>query len=334
MPIDKPTPAQLTDAIQAIITDLAAGQKVLPTQEIQRAFYCFAPQALADDPDISPDDLAAVLAQLTSADIPVFQSALDAIASNRQAWLAFKIVTDPSLALDSTDNSGWNFNGPGQGSADALPAVFFTTAGKEVACSRPFSDRDRKQALDITRGPHMHNRQYAGVAWTSIALEPSGRVLMLGAGDVSVQLEKLALLCDFAPVVADYDPEYLNEARFPGSQRVLLEAFSQTGPLEALQVNKHDYVCILTRGHMYDTEAIVWALGTAAGYIGMMGNPMKNERVLELAQQAGVPEADIGAERLHAPIGFKFGGKTPPELAVRIVAQLIQVRNDRRTKES
>jgi xanthine dehydrogenase accessory factor len=331
--MDKPTQSQLAAALEKVIAALRGGHALQLDDCLRRAFYCFSPEALDGDPDIRPDDLDMVMTQLTAADLPTFEAALAAVREGRQAWLGFKIVTDPAVVLDSVDTSAWNFNGPGQGSSDVVPGVFFSTDDKEIIFSREPSPRDRRQMLDVTRGPHMHNRQYAGVAWTSLPLEPQGRVFMLGAGDVSVTLEKAAQLCDFDTVAVDDSVEYLNETRFPRSRRALLpgwEVPELAAALAGLEVCEHDYLCVLTRGHARDTEAMLWAAGTPAAYIGMMGNPMKNERVFELGAEAGVAPEVFTAERVHAPIGLRMGGKTPAELAVSIVMQLIQVRNDRR----
>ena len=326
----RPTQQQLVAALAEIISALKAETKPTMSDAVATAFSCFSPEALAEDPDIKPTDLIRILNMLTIGDLPTFERALAAVTNREQAWIGFKIVTDASVACDSTDTEVTGFSGEGKGSADALAGVFFASEGKEIVFSRTYSARDRKQMLDITRGPHMHNRQYAGLAWTSQSLEPRQRVIMFGAGDVSSQLEIVARLVGFETIVIDDDANYLSEERFPNSQRVLVPSFNEIGDLE---VGFDDYLCVLTRGHMYDPEALTYAVSTPAGYIGMMGTPLKNERVYELAEQKGVDPELFKAERLFAPIGFKFiGDKSPAGLAVSIVAQLLQVRSDRRKK--
>ncbi|MDR0500173.1 MAG: XdhC family protein [Coriobacteriales bacterium] len=331
-----PTHSELICALQSILDDLQDGKAVQTSDLLNKVFTCFAPEALAGDPDIKPSDFASILASLDTSDIPTFAAALKAAKAGSLSWLGFKIVTDPSVVLDSTDSSAWNFNGPGQGSANTQHAIFFIDSEKEIITARPFSPRDIRQAKDITSGPHMHNRQYAGVAWTSLCLEPVSRVIMLGCGDVSVQLESIAQACGFATIAVDDDAEYLNELRFPLSQHILLESFGDTAPLDAIlleqPLNQYDYICVLTRGHMHDTESIVWAVQTQAGYIGMMGNPMKNAMVYEKASERGIAAELLKADRLHAPIGIALGDKSPAGLAVSIVAELLKIRSDRRSQ--
>ena len=327
---NKPTSQQLLTALDEIISALAAGCVPQISDAILQAFTCFDPAVLADDPDINPEDLILILNALTIDDLATFKRARTAVENHEQAWLGFKVVTDPAVACDSSDTAVMGIIGEGQGSADALPGVFFAAVDRQIVFGRQYSVRDRKQMLDITRGPHMHNRQYAGLAWTSLDLEPTSRVIMLGAGDVSAQLEITARLVGFETLVIDYDESYLSEIRFPHSERVLIPSFDE---MPDLGITFDDYLCVLTRGHMYDPEALIYALQTPAGYIGMMGCASKNECVFSLAAQRGIDPAAFEDSRLHAPIGFKgVGGKTPPELAINITSQLIQIRNDRRKK--
>jgi len=78
----------------------------------------------------------------------------------------------------------------------------------------------------------------------------------------------------------DYDPAYLYAERFPLSTRVLIESFDA---IPDLGITPDDYVCVLTRGHMFDPQALIYGIRSGAGYVGMMGT-QKNARVFELAE--------------------------------------------------
>lgn len=75
---------------------------------------------------------------------------------------------------------------------------------------------------------------------------------------------------------------------------------------------------------MFDPEGCVWATRHHVHYVGMMGCAGKNDRVHELVLASGATEEDW--ERVKRPIGLKFGAKTPAELAIAIVAELVDVR--------
>jgi xanthine dehydrogenase accessory factor len=320
--------SSLRAVCERIIAALRSGQTpVVAPGEIP----CFAPAALEGDPCVTPGSLEQVLGSLTKADLPVLERAVAALDADERAWLGFKIVTDPAAAIDSEDTDVVALRGKGMGSADAQPGVFVVsnpTGGRddaELFFSRAPSYRDRFQMMDITRGPQMHNEQYVGVAWRSVPLFRRARVFLLGAGTVAAEVERVANMVDFETIAVDHDPAYLNPERFPLSRRVLVESFEA---LPDLGIGAEDYVCVLTRGHMYDPEALVHGIRTGAGYVGMMGCAEKNERVFELATRSGIDRATL--EATHTPIGLKFGAKSPTELAMSVVAELIQVRYARR----
>jgi xanthine dehydrogenase accessory factor len=312
----------LRQTITAIRDALAEGRRPEVTAE---ELPCFTAKALEGNPGVSPDDLDRVLDTLGPEDLPTFEAALEKLDAGAVAWLGFKIVTDPALALDSEDTEVVGMVGSGEGSADARCGVFLATEDKEIAFSRPYSKRDSFQMLDITRGPHMHNEQYAGVAWLSLPLVGNGVVYVFGAGEIAHFIEGMARDCDFETVVIDDDASYLNEERLPLSRRVLIESFTD---IPDLGITPMDYVLVLTRGHMYDPEVLAYGLSTGAQYVGMMGCLEKNERVFSFAEARGISRERLGT--VYAPIGLKFGAKTPAELALCIVAELVKVRYERR----
>jgi xanthine dehydrogenase accessory factor len=312
----------LATTIQSIIEALEAGAKPTVSPE---EFPCFLPEALVGNPDISSDYLQTIIASLDTGDIPTFKFALAQIGRDTPAWLGFKIVTNPALALDSVDTKVVGIEGKGQGSADTLPGVFVATEDSQIVFSRPYSYRDELQMLDITRGPHMHNEQYAGVAWLSVPLEQSGRVFMFGAGEVSHWLERMAQDVDFETIVIDDNADYLNPERLPLSKLVLIESFDAIGDLG---ITPADYVLVLTRGHMHDPEALVYGIRTGAQYVGMMGCAEKNARVFDFAEEQGIAREQL--EATHTPIGLRFGAKTPAELALCIAAELVKTRFEAR----
>ena len=306
-------------AIEAIIKDLKAGKTPSITVDDVPAF---SEQATAGNEHMGPADLERIAASLTEADIPTFERALRAIEEGDLAWLGFKVVYDPAVAVTNVDNNVTKKYGD-VGSADGDPLVFFCNDAKEIVASREPSPRDCFQMKDVTRGPSMHNEQFEGLTWASVALFEPIRVWLLGASDVAVELAPLAEHVGFTVTVVDYDEAYINEERFPSSERILLDG-GDFGELVNCEASPGDYVCVLTRGHMFDPESCIWAAGQGVSYIGMMGCAGKNGKVHDLVVSGGVSEEQWDA--IKRPIGLKFGAKTPAELAIAIVAELIDVR--------
>lgn len=307
------------ETIATIIEDLQAGRTpVLAVED----FPAFSEEATAGDPHIGPETLSAIAATLTEADIPTFERALRAMGEGDLAWLGFKVVYDAAAAQGNVDNEVTKKYGE-QGSADGEPLVFFCNDAKEIVASRPYSPRDTFQMKDVTRGPSMHNEQFEGLTWASVPLFDQVHVWLLGASDAASEVAALADHVGFAVTVVDYDPAYVSEARFPTAKRIVLEG-GNFDALEQLDAAPEDYVCVLTRGHMFDPEGCVWATRHHVHYVGMMGCAGKNDRVRELVLASGATEEDW--ERVKRPIGLKFGAKAPAELAIAIVAELVDVR--------
>lgn len=287
-------------------------------------FPCFSQEATKGNPNISPETLDDLAQKLTAEDACVFERAVQAIDQGDLAWIGFKIVYDAAAAVANTDNEVTKKYGD-VGSADGEGMVFFCNDAKEIVSSRTPSPRDVFQMRDCTRGPSMHTEQFDGLTWCSVALHDQVRVWLLGASDASSEVAALASHVGFDVVAVDYDPAYLNEKRFPTARRVLLDSFDDMTSIEA---SPEDFVCVLTRGHMYDPQGCLWAAKHSVSYTGMMGCKGKNETVHDLVVSQGMTEEQW--QRIKRPIGLKFGAKTPAELAIAIVAELVDVRYRRR----
>ncbi len=317
----------IRDVLYGLAQDLRAGRKVNLSVE---DFPCFSMQALAGNEHVDSDYLKVIAQRFTTADAVVFERAVRAIDEGDLGWLGFKVVFDGAEAVQNTDNEVTKKYG-NQGSADAEPLVFFCNDAKEIVASRVYSPRDAFQMKDVTRGPSMHNEQFEGLTWLSVPLFEKVRVWLLGASDASCEVAALAHHVGFAVNVVDYDQSYVNEQRFPLAERFILDGANYDS-LDKLKAQPEDYVCVLTRGHMFDPEACVWAAKHKAHYIGMMGCAGKNESVRSLAYAKGLSSEDW--DRIKRPIGLKFGAKTPAELAIAIVAELVDIRYKQRYSES
>ena len=314
--------------IETIISDLGAGRTpVLSCEDIP----AFSEEATSGNAHLSPDDLDVIAEGLSAADIPTFERALKAIDEGDLAWLGFKVVYDAAAAQSNVDNEVTKKYGD-VGSADGESLVFFCNDAKEIVASRAYSPRDAFQMKDVTRGPSMHNEQFEGLIWASVALFEPVKVWLLGASDVACELDPLIRHLGFETVVVDRDPAYLNEERFPGAERIMLGngCFDELADYAA---KPQDFVCVLTRGHMFDPEGCIWAVRNNARYVGMMGCAGKNNKVYDLVRKAGMTDEQWDA--VKRPIGLKFGAKTPAELAIAIAAELIDVRyRDRYPQEA
>ena len=287
-----------------------------------RAFSCFA-AALEDNPLVTEEAGRALFASLGPDDLPALEAAAAAAAKQAQAWLGFKLVTDAGAATECSGEGKWMLAFDA-GSADGRPGVFFADVNKNIVASRAYTRRDEFQMHDVTTGPSMHAEQFPGVVWLAEPLFSSPQVAIFGACDVAMHLADYASHVGFKTSVYDDDPAFMNEERFPHSRLVRID-FTR---IDEVALTDDDYVCVLTRGHVHDPEVFCHALASPAPYVGLIGHKEKVAKNVAQAKEAGIDAARV--EAAHAPIGIKFGAKTPAEIAVSIVAELIDVRNEAR----
>ena len=157
----------------------------------------------------------------------------------------------------------------------------------------------------------------------------SGVVYLFGAGHVSRQVARLTHMVGFRTVVIDDREEFANHDRFESTDEVIVtEDFNAC--FDAFQIEEDSYIVILTRGHSHDQIVLEQAIETRAGYIGMIGSSKKRNTIYDKMAQKGISRKAL--ERVYSPIGVSIGGETPEEIAVSIVAELIQKRAGKGTR--
>lgn len=166
---------------------------------------------------------------------------------------------------------------------------------------------------------------------TEIFAEPVSSIPVLyvfGGGHVSKQIVPLASRVGFQVVVIDDRQEFADSRHFPEAKEVYQFPFQ--GVMHRLPVGKSSFLVIVTRDHTHDKEVLGQALKTEARYIGMIGSKRKKKIIFEKLLEEGFTEKDF--RRVHAPIGLEIGAETPEEIAVSIVAELIKVKAQDKSK--
>ena len=155
-----------------------------------------------------------------------------------------------------------------------------------------------------------------------ILLEP--RLIILGAGHVGKTLTRLARFTGFRVTVIDDRREFANQENLPDATDLMVTDFERA--FEGLAVGKDTFIVVATRGHNHDLDAVKAALGTDAGYIGLLGSRRKKGLLFRSLAESGFSQTDIG--RVVIPVGIEIGSVTPEEIAVSIMAQIIQRRRE------
>ena len=128
-------------------------------------------------------------------------------------------------------------------------------------------------------------------------------------------------------IVCDAREIFATTQRFPLADEIVVEWPNKLIEKIGQTFGPRDAVCILTHDAKFDVPAIVAALATDVGYIGVMGSRKTHEDRINRLHEVGVTEEEMS--RLRSPIGLDIGARTPEETAISIVAEIIALRTGR-----
>ena len=151
---------------------------------------------------------------------------------------------------------------------------------------------------------------------------PRWRLLIIGAGQLSRAVAQMALALDFEVICCDPREEYHLTWDIPDT--IFSKAMPDDLVLE-LQLDAHSAVIAVTHDPKLDDMVLLEALKSPAFYIGALGSRGNTAKRKERLAMFDLSPAEIG--RLHGPIGLDLGGKSPAEIAVSIVAEIVAVKN-------
>jgi len=152
-------------------------------------------------------------------------------------------------------------------------------------------------------------------------LGPRFRLLLIGAGQLAQSLSLLASMLDYRVVVCDPRRQAIDAWR--GSEVELVCAMPDDF-LRAAAVDRYTAVITLTHDPRIDDMALMEALGLDAFYVGALGSPRTSAKRRERLRQLDLADEQIA--RLRAPVGLSIGSKQPLEIAIAILAELIELR--------
>ena len=150
---------------------------------------------------------------------------------------------------------------------------------------------------------------------------PRWRLLIIGAAQLSRYLAQMAQALDYQVTVCDPREEYAEAWNLPG---VPLERGYPDDVVLAMNLDAHSAVVALTHDPKLDDVALLEALKSPAFYVGALGSKANNDK-----RRKRLADFDLSAEeisRLHGPVGLSIGSRTPPEIAVSILAEMTAVR--------
>lgn len=153
-------------------------------------------------------------------------------------------------------------------------------------------------------------------------LMPPPQLVMVGGVHIAVALAHLAKGLGYRTIVVDPRRAFGSEERFPHADQLIAQwpakAFAQ------IRLNENTAVALLTHDPKIDDPALQVVLNSPAFYIGALGSTKTHAKRVERLREAGHDEAAIG--RIYGPIGLDINAQTPEEIALSVLAQVVQVR--------
>jgi xanthine dehydrogenase accessory factor len=156
-------------------------------------------------------------------------------------------------------------------------------------------------------------------------IKPRIELLVFGGGHVGQAVALIGALTGYRVTVVDDREEFASRERLPDT-RINLVVSDYATATQKVRVSQNTAVVIVTRGHQYDELCLKNLIGSSANYIGMIGSRKRVISVFKKLAAEGVPESAF--ERVHAPIGLAIGARSPQEIAVAIVGEIINHLNN------
>ena len=151
---------------------------------------------------------------------------------------------------------------------------------------------------------------------------PRWRLLIIGAGQLSQYLAQMAQALDYSVTVCDPREEYADTWNVQGT---VLDRGMPDDVVLAMNLDSHCAVVAVTHDPKLDDLALMEALKSPAFYVGALGSRLNSQKRHERLVMFELSAAELS--RLHGPIGLNIGSKTPPEIAVSILAEMTAVRH-------
>jgi len=154
-------------------------------------------------------------------------------------------------------------------------------------------------------------------------IRPQPELLICGAGHVGNATARLGTFLEYKVTIIDERPEFANRQYLPDPRiDVIAKPFDLA--LQGQLITSSTNIVIVTRGHAQDETCLREVINSQAGYIGMIGSKRRVNAVFDRLVKDGIDKQLT--EKVRAPIGLRIGARTPEEIAVAILAEIISLR--------
>ena len=154
-------------------------------------------------------------------------------------------------------------------------------------------------------------------------ITPTGSMVIVGGVHIAVPLVNFANELGYYSVIIDPRKKFANHERFPTSNRIV-QAWPKIAFAE-LKLSSTTAVAVLSHDPKIDDQALAQVINSDAFYIGALGSEKTQSERRNRLLEAGFEAENI--DRIRGPIGLDLGSRSPAEIALAIMAEIIQVRN-------
>ena len=211
-----------------------------------------------------------------------------------------------------TERSGVRVGTLGDARLDELVSAYAASA----------FERHASETIYLKDGGLTTRRVAGGTSVYLEVVESKPVFLVVGAGHIGRSLAKLADFLDFHVAVLDDREDFANEEQLPEADEVICDDYEAA--IDRFPIDANTTVVMVTRGHKQDELALRRCLGRGAGYLGMIGSKRRTATVLQHLAEEGFEQEELA--KVRTPIGLDIGAETPEEIAISIMAEVIQRR--------
>ncbi|BCX04508.1 MAG: hypothetical protein KatS3mg053_2446 [Candidatus Roseilinea sp.] len=230
-------------------------------------------------------------------DIP---AATATVVQGPEAWLGYKLMLDADGAVVPT--------------ADAEGAEVYAAL---LGAARAVLQEGESRQVELLTSSGMRLTAFVE------SILPKPTLIIVGGVHIAIALTTMAKAMGYRVIVVDPRSAFGNAARFPHADRIINEHPRKA--FELLTITRSTAVVTLTHDAKFDDPTLQAALASPAFYIGALGGKKTREARRKRLAAAGLGEAQLS--RLHSPIGLDIGARTPEEIALATMAQIVAARN-------
>lgn len=148
---------------------------------------------------------------------------------------------------------------------------------------------------------------------------PPPRLVIIGASHIAIPLVALAKTLEYRTIVVDARSAFATRERFPHADELI--AGWPVEVLEKLNIDAATCLVCLSHDDKQDNPALLYAINSPARYIGALGSKVTTANRMSVLREEGATEEQL--KRIHAPVGFKIGARSPAEIALSIMTEIV-----------